>query len=65
MRPACDRRAMVVFYLSHGLVRVCGISYADKNNGYPDLGREKIIGLATKPVFGFSDQPDSSVTETS
>ena len=39
MRPACGRRAIVGFYPSHGLVRVCEIM--GKNNGNPDLVCEK------------------------
>ena len=38
-----DRRAVVRFYLSLGLVRVCEIklSHMGKNNGNPDLVCEK------------------------
>ena len=42
MRPDRGQR-VAVFYLSHGLVRVIEkeISHMGKNNGNPDLVREK------------------------
>ena len=59
VRAACDRRASVrVFYLSHGMVRVCEIyskySHMGKNNGHPYLVCENkisvpmIAGLASR-----------------
>ena len=45
MRPACGRRAAILFYLSLvGLVRVCDVelSHMGKNVGNPDLVCENI-----------------------
>ena len=45
MRPACGRRAAILFYLSLvGLVRVCDVEYSHmgKNVGNPDLVCENI-----------------------
>ena len=42
---ACSQRAVVYFYLFHGLVQVCEIelSHVGKINGNPDLVCEKSL----------------------